>query len=58
MTKKDRCCDGKNCRHEFTTGETYLYMEVDPEEIYCTPGCLFSQFGDPYRYGIIGDDEG
>ena len=57
MTKQDRTCDGKHCTHEFDDGETYLYMENDPDGIFCCSGCLFSYVGEPYRYGTIGDDE-
>jgi hypothetical protein len=58
MTKQDRMCDGKNCGNNFEDGETYMYMENDPDRIYCSSGCLFSKIGEPYRYGtIVGDEE-
>lgn len=57
MTRSDGHCDGRHCRHEFDKGETYLYMEDDPDEIYCCSGCLFSWVGEPFRYGAFGDFE-
>jgi hypothetical protein len=57
MTKENGRCDGKNCFHEFTEGEDYVYLEEDPESIYCTRECAIEAMGDPFRYGTFGEEE-
>lgn len=57
MTRSDGRCDGKNCFHEFTNGETYLYLDTEEEYIYCCYACAIEGMGDPFKYETFYDRE-
>ena len=57
MTLKDGRCDGRDCQHEFTEGEDYIYVDENPGEIYCMIECAVSRVDSPFQHGTFGDDE-
>ena len=48
-------CDGRNCFYKFHNGDTFVYNEDNPDEIYCCDLCMFSVYGEPFRYGTFGE---